>query len=94
MTHESPVGKLPRTYPVWPHGLAKAEGEEGKAAEAAKLAAFTPDEYQSRMSKWMFRNMAEKQTATIDDDTARYLETLAWETWQDVNRRLSTATAP
>lgn len=90
LTHESPVGKLPRTFPVWPHGLAKAESEEAKAAEAAKLAAFKPDEYQVRMAKWMFRNMAERLTATLDEETARYLETVAWETWQDVNRRLST----
>jgi hypothetical protein len=43
------------------------------------------------MAKWMFRNMAEKLTATLDDATATYLETVAWETWQDVHRRLTLA---
>ena len=28
-------------------------------------------------------------TATLDDATATYLETVAWETWQDVKRRLA-----
>ncbi|MEY4484679.1 MAG: hypothetical protein RL693_2131 [Verrucomicrobiota bacterium] len=90
LTGESPVGKLPRTYPVWPHGLAKAETDEAKAAEAAKIAAFVPDAYQSTMPKWMYRSMAEKLTGTIDDVTATYLETIAWETWKDVTTRLST----
>ena len=30
-------------------------------------------------------------SASLDDATARYLETVAWETWQDVDRRLSAA---
>jgi hypothetical protein len=94
LTGESPVGKLPRTYPVWPHGLPKAESEEAKAAEAAKIAAFTPDAYQARMAKWMFRNMAEKLTATLDEDTARYLATVAWETWTAVNQKLQATSQP
>lgn len=90
LTGESPIGKLPRTYPVWPHGLTKAETDEAKVAEAVKIAAFVPDSYQSKMPKWMYRSMAENLTATLDETTATYLETIAWETWRDVTARLST----
>lgn len=83
LTGESPVGKLPRTYPVWPHG--KYEADE------TKIAAFKPDAYQAKMAKWMFKHMAMNQTATIDDATARYLETVAWETTQQVNQALLAA---
>lgn len=80
LTGESPVGKLPRTYHVWPHG--KYEADE------AKLAAFQPDAYQAKMAKWMFKHMAMNQTATLDDVTASYLETVAWETWQSIQAKL------
>lgn len=74
LTGESPVGKLPRTFHVWPHG--KYETDE------SKLAAFQPDAYQAKMAKWMFKHMSMNSTATLDEDTARYLETVAWETWR------------
>ena len=45
LTGESPVGKLPRSFHVWPHG--KYDADE------AKLAAFKPDAYQAAMAKWM-----------------------------------------
>lgn len=80
LTRESPVGKLPRTFPVWPHG--KYEADE------AKLAAFEPDAYQAKMAKWMFKHMSMKATATLDEETATYLETVAWETWQSVSAQL------
>lgn len=80
LTRESPVGKLPRTFHVWPHG--KYEADE------AKLAAFQPDDYQAKMAKWMFKHMSMKATATIDEETATYLETVAWETWQAVSAQL------
>lgn len=81
LTGESPVGKLPRAFHVWPHG--KYEADE------ARLAAFKPDAYQARMAKWMFKHMAMDQTATLDDATAAYLETVAWETWQQVSKQLT-----
>ena len=81
LTRESPVGKLPRTFHVWPHGKYEAD--------AAKLAAFQPDAYQAKMAKWMFKHMSMNQTATLDDETARYLETVAWETWQAVSAQLA-----
>ena len=81
LTGESPVGKLPRTYPVWPHG--KYEADE------AKLAAFKPDAYQAKMAKWMFKHMSMGQTATLDEPMATYLESVAWETWQQVRAKLT-----
>jgi hypothetical protein len=81
LTGESPVGKLPRTFPVWPHG--KYDADE------AKLAAFKLDAYQAKMAKWMFKHMSMNATATLDDATATYLETVALETLREVNHRLA-----
>jgi hypothetical protein len=86
LTGESPVGKLPRTYPVWPHG--KYEADE------TKLAAFKPDAYQANMAKWMFKHMSMGQTATLADATAIYLETVAWEVSQDMKGKLKSAIQP
>lgn len=91
LTGQSPVGVLPRTFPVWPHGLGKAETPEAKAAEASRITAFRPDAYQKKMAKWMLKNMSMRLQATLEEETARYLETVAWETWRDVSRRLAAA---
>jgi hypothetical protein len=91
LTGRSPVGVLPRTYPVWPHGLPKPETEAERAAEAARIAAFQPDAYQATLAKWMYRHLAMKLTATLDEPTASYLERVAWETWQEIDRRLAAA---
>jgi hypothetical protein len=80
LTGESPVGKLPRSFHVWPHG--KYDADE------AKLATFQPDSYQMKMAKWMRKHMAMNQTATLEEETAMYLETVAWETWREVSGRL------
>jgi hypothetical protein len=80
LTQQSPVGKLPRTFHVWPHG--KYEADE------AKLASFNPDAYQAKMAKWMFKHMSMDQMATLDEATATYLETVAWETWVELSKRL------
>jgi hypothetical protein len=37
----------------------------------------------------MYRNASMNLTATLDEPTATYLERVAWETWQDFDRRLS-----
>lgn len=81
LTRESPVGKLPRRFHVWPHGKSEVD--------AAQLAAFQPDAYQAKMAKWMFKHMSKQATASLEDATARYLETVAWETWQRVSQTLS-----
>jgi len=83
LTQQSPVGKLPREFHVWPHG--KYDADE------AKLAAFKPDDYQAKMSKWMFKHMSMNAKAKLDDATATYLENVAWETWQETNRKLLAA---
>jgi hypothetical protein len=83
LTGNSPVGKLPRTFHVWPHG--KYEADE------AKFAAFQPDAYQATMPKWMHKHMAMNATATLDEATATYLETVAWETWVKMSQQLTTA---
>lgn len=88
LVQESPVGRLPRTYPVWPHDNKKPETAEAKAAEAARLAAFAPDAYQATLPKWMHRHMALRLTASLDEATARHLETVAWETWREIAARL------
>lgn len=89
LTGRSPVGVLPRTFPVWPHGLPKPETEADRAAEAARIQAFQPDAYQATLAKWMFRHLAMNLSATLDEPTATYLERVAWETWEEIDRRLS-----
>ncbi|MFN0076634.1 MAG: SGNH/GDSL hydrolase family protein [Prosthecobacter sp.] len=81
LTQQSPVGKLPRTFHVWPHG--KYDADE------ARLATFKPDAYQATMAKWMHKHMSMGQTATLDDTTATYLETVAWATWHQVGKQLT-----
>jgi hypothetical protein len=87
LTEQSPVGRLPRKFPVWPHAMGKPETEEAKAAEAARVSAFEPDAYQAKMPRWMRRNMSMNLTAELDEATASYLETVAWETWQKTSKR-------
>ncbi len=91
LTRESPVSRLPRTYPVWPHALAKPDNDADKAKEEALIAAFKPDAYQSRMPKWMRKNMSAATQYTLDDVTAKYLETVAWESWRDISQQLKGA---
>jgi len=86
LTGESPVGKLPRTYPVWPHG--KYEADE------AKLATFKSDAYQAKMAKWMFKHMSMGQTASLEETTASYLETVVLEVTQGMNDKLKAAPKP
>jgi hypothetical protein len=94
LVQQSPIGRLSRTYPVWPHDNKKPETDAAKTAEAARLAAFTPDAYQATLPKWMHRHMALRLTATLDDATARYLETVAWETWRTLAPQLGVAVPP
>lgn len=89
LTGESPIGKLPRTYHVWPHALPKPQTDAEKAAIAAELARFQPDAYQAKMAKWMFRNMAANRTHALDEPTASYLETIGWEASQRMRNCLT-----
>jgi cytochrome c553 len=92
LTRTSPVGQLPKTFSVWPH-FTKAEKERRRAELEAAFERFKPSAYQARLPEWMRRNAAAGLEATVDDGTARYLETVAWETWQSIDRRLDEALA-
>jgi hypothetical protein len=81
LTGGSPLGKLPRTYPVWAHAVGKNEVQVPKNLDEL-IAQFQPTAYQATLPKWMRKNMVIGGKATIDDATARYLETVAWETTQ------------
>jgi len=89
LTHQSPIGHLPRTYPVWPHSLGKPDSDAERAEEVARIAAFKPDEYQARMPGWMRRNMSAVTQFSLDESTANYLESVAWETWQEIHQQLT-----
>jgi hypothetical protein len=73
---------------VWPNGLPKAITDAEKAAEAARIAAFQPDAYQATLAPWMHRHISLQLVARVDEATATYLETVAWETWQQIDRQL------
>jgi hypothetical protein len=88
LTGESPVGRLPRIYRVWPHALPKPQTDAEIAAAAARLAEFQPDAYQAKLAKWMFRNMSASLTHTLDEATAEYLERVAWEEVRTIRQRL------
>lgn len=95
LTGQSPVGKLPRVYPVWPHALGKTEpSEQARQAEAERLSRFRPDAYQLQLPKYMWRNMAMELRHTLDDATARYLETVAWEETARISQQLATGSRP
>ena len=49
---------------------------------------FQPDDYQAKLAKWMYRNMAANLTHMLDEPTAARLETIAWDEWQIVRKRL------
>jgi hypothetical protein len=55
----------------------------------ARIAAFKPDEYQARMPGWMRRNMSAVTQFSLDESTANYLESVAWETWQEIHQQLT-----
>lgn len=88
LTQTSPVGKLPRSFHVWPH-FTKEDKVRLADELDAKQATFAPSVYQSRLPSWMQRNAAAGLTAQISEDDACYLEQVAWETWQEIDRELN-----
>lgn len=88
LTRQSPVGQIPRTYPVWPH-FTKAEKEARREELEQRFASFQPNAYQSRLPEWMRRNGSALPPVTITEETARYLESVAWETWNQIDRQLT-----
>lgn len=88
LTGKPPTGVLPREYPVWPHALGKLTTPQEIEAEEKRLAAFQPDEYQVRLAKWMRRPMSLATTHKLSDETARYLEQVAFTVWQETRTAL------
>jgi hypothetical protein len=89
-TRKSPEGQLPRTFGVWSHWN-KEEKAAHRAEVEAALATYTPRPYHAELPSWMREAAAYGATCTIDDTTAHYLEKVAWEEWQRIDRILCTA---
>ncbi len=87
LTGESPEGRLPRHFHVWPH-LSKAEKESRREQLDAAFAQLKPDSYQARLPEWMRRNAGAGFMGTISDDDARYVERIAWNSVLSVQREL------
>jgi hypothetical protein len=88
LKNESPVGKLPRHFSVWPH-LSKAEKEIKKQQLDDALASFQPDPYQSKLPEWMRRNAAAGYRAEVSEKESTYLEQVAWDTWKSAKVKLT-----
>ncbi len=87
LTGQSPEGRLPRRFHVWPH-LSKDEKEQRREQLDASFSKFKPDSYQARLPEWMRRNAGAGFVGQISDDDARYIERVAWEVWQEKQREL------
>lgn len=83
LKNESPVGKLPRSFHVWPH-LSKSEKETKKEQLDKAFASFSPDVYQSRLPEWMRRNAGAGFRGEIEEVDAIYLEQVAWEVCSEI----------
>ncbi len=87
LTHQNPAGAIPRQQHVWPH-FNQAEKAARKDEMDAAFNRFQPDDYQARLPEWMQRNGALGLVADIPEETARYLESVAWEAWQTASGAL------
>ena len=84
---QSPEGRLPRNYHVWPH-LNKGEKERLRDELDASFAAFQPDAYQAKLPEWMRRNAGAGYRGSIAEEDAKYLERVAWQTWMTITGKL------
>lgn len=87
LKNESPVGRLPRNFHVWPH-LSKPDQEARKKEIDAAFAAFRPDAYQARLPSWMRRHAGSGFRGEVSEQDATYLEQVAWDTWNEVRPKL------
>lgn len=73
-----------------PTGTGKAHvGDTGHFLNLACFyAEFQPDAYQAKMPKWMFKNISMALSATLEDETAKYLEGVALEMTKGVKAKL------
>ncbi len=86
-TRNSPQGKIPRDFHVWPH-FTKEEREKNKEALEKQFEKFVPTPYQKSLPTWMQKNAGSGVRAKIDEKTAAYLEKVAWETWKKTDKKL------
>lgn len=84
---QSPEGQLSRSFHVWPH-LNKETKETMREQLEAAYAQFKPDKYQARLPEWMRRNAGAGYVGTLRDEDARYLERVAWESYNAARDRL------
>jgi hypothetical protein len=84
---QSPEGRLPRDYHVWPH-LTKDEKTRLNDQLEAAFRKFQPDAYQAKLPEWMRRNAGAGYRGSIAEDDAKYLERVAWATWSTLSKQL------
>ena len=83
ITGKSPVG-LPGNVNYWPRF-----GAFDKDAAREKLKTAKLDYYHSVLPEWMQMISIMGGETEIDSETARYLQTAAWEVWKKVNKKLN-----
>jgi acetyl esterase/lipase len=88
LTGQSPVGRLPSRFHVWPH-LSKEEKKQRREQLDVAFSQFKPDTYQARLPEWMRRNAGAGFVGQISDDDARYIERVAWECVQATQKELT-----
>lgn len=76
---QSPEGKLPREFHVWPH-LTKQDKDRLREQLQRSYSEFQPNAYHARLPEWMRRNAGAGYRGRISESDARYLERVAWET--------------
>ncbi|WP_197454242.1 alpha/beta hydrolase [Stieleria varia] len=88
LVQQSPEGRLPRDYHVWPH-LTKDENTSLSDQLETAFAKFQPDAYQVKLPEWMRRNAGAGYMGHVSEEDAKYLEQVAWESYLAVKAELS-----
>ena len=78
---------LPRDLTIWRH---LSDDEKKDATSVAATATF--DEYDAKLPNWMKRLVVTAEPQSIDIETAKYLQRVAWEEYQRAKKRLAQAT--
>ena len=77
---------IPRDLTIWRH---LTDEEKKEAATVVATASF--DAYDAALPKWMKRLVLTARPQTIDIETAAYLQRVAWEEYQRVQKQLAKA---
>jgi hypothetical protein len=85
LTGREPTG-LPLELPIWRHLDDQQKAEPQKVVEQTKF-----DEYDAALPGWMKRLVVTAKLESLDQETAVYLQRVAWEEYQRANRRLAAA---